>query len=448
MNVRRLPEGFRPKGRETALALNKLLPQQWYDLRAGFRRMRGANSCRSIAQTIKKTLWKRINIDTFAKAIARVEGNEKKKSKNAAVVAVLLAHYSCSLETAIATGAAAMKAEDRLGDGDTIEGQEDQALDSVVDPLSLSESAARFDHIMEHVCDDAHPQLQSAALISLIPFINMKGVGEGLEHPFRLAGVHAIVACIWSLSGRLADPSFAAAARPQFALVHQSALRALRFVHEHLGEIDLSGCNLAGAKLKGAQLLRANLSEANLVQGDLRGALLAHANLRGTDLSCADLANSTLCGADLEGANLSEAILTEAHLATANLNHTILAGAKLEGSTLVSPDGGFFFKANFSNAVLRGVDLSRACLGESDLTDADLYAVKLRNADLSKAQLVRTFLVDADLRGADLTGADLRDADLRDADLSDAIGLTRTMLDSTESHKGTHVSYPPAGRSP
>jgi hypothetical protein len=68
-------------------------------------------------------------------------------------------------------------------------------------------------------------------------------------------------------------------------------------------------------------------------------------------------------------------------------------------------------RADLSDAVLRGADLS----------DADLSDAVLRGADLSGAVLRGAVLRGADLSGADLRGADLSGAVLRGADLSGAV---------------------------
>jgi len=69
---------------------------------------------------------------------------------------------------------------------------------------------------------------------------------------------------------------------------------------------------------------------------------------------------------------------------------------------------------------LRGVDLSRANLRNTDFLGTRLDGARLRDADLSYADLRRTRLDGADLRGAVLTGATLQAAVLTRADLEGA----------------------------
>lgn len=69
---------------------------------------------------------------------------------------------------------------------------------------------------------------------------------------------------------------------------------------------------------------------------------------------------------------------------------------------------------------LRGVDLSRANLRNTDFLETRLDGARLSDADLSYADLRRSRLDDADLRGAVLTGATLQAAVLARANLEGA----------------------------
>jgi hypothetical protein len=79
-------------------------------------------------------------------------------------------------------------------------------------------------------------------------------------------------------------------------------------------------------------------------------------------------------------------------------------------------EGKFYgVKADLSNAVLSGANLSSVNLRGAVLRGANLMDANLRGADLVGADLR-----DAYLNGADLSGADLRDAVLRGANLGGA----------------------------
>ena len=80
-------------------------------------------------------------------------------------------------------------------------------------------------------------------------------------------------------------------------------------------------------------------------------------------------------------------------------------------------------------SILRGANLSNACLYLTDLFSANLSNADLRSADLRKA-----FLQTANLHNANLSDADLRSADLRRSDLSSA-NLSNADLRNTDLRK-------------
>ncbi|AGY58263.1 pentapeptide repeat-containing protein [Gloeobacter kilaueensis] len=123
-----------------------------------------------------------------------------------------------------------------------------------------------------------------------------------------------------------------------------------------------------------------------------------------------DLAAAILQGVNLYYADLGEADLNGANLGGANLGGANLGGASLNGANLSG--------ANLGGADLRGADLSEADLSWADLNWADLSGANLGRADLSGSNLNW-----ADLRGAYLGGTDLSKADLREASLSGAAYL-------------------------
>ncbi len=97
------------------------------------------------------------------------------------------------------------------------------------------------------------------------------------------------------------------------------------------------------------------------------------------------------CRADLTLADLTHVVLAFRNLARANLWYAVL------GKVLQS--------ANFSGAILYGVDLTHAKLVGAKLIGADLDHAKLMHAELGEADLTCARLVRADLTEADLTAA-------------------------------------------
>jgi len=133
-----------------------------------------------------------------------------------------------------------------------------------------------------------------------------------------------------------------------------------------------------------------------------------------------DFSEANLRGADLSWTNLSEANLRGADLSWTNLYRADLSGANLREANLSEVD--------LSWADLFGANLRGASLSEADLYLADLSWANLREANLSGANLSGANLSGANLSGANLSGANLSGANLREANLSGA-DLRGTCLD-------------------
>ncbi len=115
-----------------------------------------------------------------------------------------------------------------------------------------------------------------------------------------------------------------------------------------------------------------------------------------------------------ERANLSEAILYGADLSRANLSRANLSRANLNGAKLIEAKLG----ADLSEALRYGAKLIGADLSETNLSGAYLNQANLRGANLSLANLGRANLSLANLSEANLYGAYLNQANLRGANLS------------------------------
>lgn len=111
---------------------------------------------------------------------------------------------------------------------------------------------------------------------------------------------------------------------------------------------------------------------------------------------------------NLENADLSRACLFQIELNQANLQG-----------------------CNFSRAQLRRAELMEANLSGANLSGTDLCRANLSRANLRNACLVGANLSDALLMGADLRGADLRNANLSHANLQNAIFAQTLMPDGS-----------------
>jgi uncharacterized protein YjbI with pentapeptide repeats len=154
------------------------------------------------------------------------------------------------------------------------------------------------------------------------------------------------------------------------------------------------------------------------------------------DLYRANLSGHLLTGLDLSRANLGEANLSNTVGTKANLSGAFLVAANLSRAYLIN--------FNLTGADLRGATLSDANLLGSRLGNANLAAARLSRAilfgaNLSAANLIGADLIGAKLMFADLSGADLSGADLSDADLSDAKNLSQTQLDEACGNANTKL---------
>lgn len=178
-------------------------------------------------------------------------------------------------------------------------------------------------------------------------------------------------------------------------------------------EFDLSGVNLKGVHL-GATIMKGFVGFAvgvNLNKGDEEEGESIHVPSK-TSPSMVIEAGGYLPGANFNKVNLQNAILSNANLDGSDLRNADLRGADLRES---------FLRADLSKADLRGANIRNA-----NLNMARLCKANLSGAFLSGATCLNVDFSQAVLRGTDLTQADLRDAIFADefgnsADLSSAI---------------------------
>ena len=134
-----------------------------------------------------------------------------------------------------------------------------------------------------------------------------------------------------------------------------------------------------------------------------------------------------LARADLSGSDLSNIAVIGADISQIKLISATLSGALLRKVDLRMAD---LSQANLSHIDLNEVDLFQAILKETVISDALLYEVNLRGANLIGANISKTKFIQVNLSYANLGGADLSKTDLSNADLSMA-NLSGAILDSS-----------------
>lgn len=186
-------------------------------------------------------------------------------------------------------------------------------------------------------------------------------------------------------------------------------------------------------------LRSADLSDVFIDGGDFNGTDFSYANLqktrfnghcyfKGTNFNSANLSNASLRGhnfnnvdfihANLKGADFSEAMFIEgANFRIADFSEAILV--KTQFCFFDSEVGNFqnakFHKANLTEVIIHGSDLTSAQFHYAILKGANLMNSNLNNVELLSADLEGATLADADLKYCDMTGAKLTGVDFSGA---------------------------------
>jgi uncharacterized protein YjbI with pentapeptide repeats len=227
-----------------------------------------------------------------------------------------------------------------------------------------------------------------------------------------------------------------------------------------------TGCNLQGANLAGfdAGGVAVALSGADLTGADMTGAQIPGANLTGAMLRQANLSMANLKGATMTGAMLGE---TRDGTGKLTLGAAILDGAwmedvRLDGKadlTAVRARGAYFYSgaaaaatvagamlanADFTGAVLKGLNMREATIAGATFHQADLTKAILASVVASDASAGSVDFTEASLQGADLTGTDYDRADFTGAVLNTArvSAVVRMVLEAGFDATGKRVYVP------
>jgi len=138
------------------------------------------------------------------------------------------------------------------------------------------------------------------------------------------------------------------------------------------------------------------------------------------DLSSADFSKALIGGLDLPNADLSSTNLIRANLIGAKLTKANLSNAMLFGANLAS--------ANLTGANLKNTTISIKNYGKHEPIITNLYNANLTDANLSDAHLNYADLGHTKLTGADLTGADLLGAKITDRQQAEVRSLKGARL--------------------
>ncbi len=186
-------------------------------------------------------------------------------------------------------------------------------------------------------------------------------------------------------------------------------------------ECDLSRRIMPGMSLKGANFAGSDFSHSNLA-----GANFSKANLDHTSFY-----KAYLMGVKGDKVNMNRAVLRSSTLSDVNLVSSNFILADLHKADLT---GGNFTNSNFTKARLKSTDAMGAIFVNANFTKAKLDRGDFTGSDFSGAKFIGTKFGDAEVKDANFAGADFSGAEM--AELS---GLTQSQLDSACGSKETQL---------
>ncbi|TAE60238.1 MAG: hypothetical protein EAZ76_10735 [Nostocales cyanobacterium] len=122
---------------------------------------------------------------------------------------------------------------------------------------------------------------------------------------------------------------------------------------------------------------------------------------------------------DFRGANFAEANLSGIKLTRVNFSEANFSVANMSGITLVDSNLSYarLNVARLSGATLAGSILNNCSFNVANLMRADMSRTQLRNCSFIRAELIRTDFSRADMSETNLNSADLREANLQQTNL-------------------------------
>ena len=168
-------------------------------------------------------------------------------------------------------------------------------------------------------------------------------------------------------------------------------LRAIDLHNRDLRKTLLETANLDGAVFTGAKADGIVLAGASLHRASLAGASLIGANLATVDAETADFSGTDLTRAGIMKANFGSARFQDAFIAECQAYETIFTRSRNSG---MHCERGVFINADFTEAVLDGVEFVETILMTSIF----------RNASIRNARFKNCIFIDPVMDGADLEG--------------------------------------------
>lgn len=174
--------------------------------------------------------------------------------------------------------------------------------------------------------------------------------------------------------------------------------------HEHYIKQDSYGWEVSNP----------DMSYLNLNGVIIRGVDLTDCDANDTQFKCSNCHRTIFIGGNCERCDFTDAVMTKALLDFGWFRKAVFKSADLKG---VKARKANFEKADFTNADLRWSECNNTTFAGARLKGADLSMSMLDNADFSGADLTGACFNHASLKGAIFEGAIIKDAKFIEADL-------------------------------
>jgi uncharacterized protein YjbI with pentapeptide repeats/TolA-binding protein len=210
----------------------------------------------------------------------------------------------------------------------------------------------------------------------------------------------------------------------------------------------MKGAFLIDKNLRRVVLKNEDFTEARLIAVNLRKAMLDGSVLKRTSLLRVNMDNASLAGCDLQNAELYGVSMRSVDLRKTNLSDARFSGVNLEEADLSdsSAFGTSFMGVNMRSVYMNNINAQGANFSGGDLSEAMMKKANFRGVNFSGADLSAANLANAIVDGADFSGADLSDAIVKGVDFSKAkvegalffhaLGLRKEQIHYIEANSG------------
>ncbi|WP_170179645.1 pentapeptide repeat-containing protein [Parashewanella spongiae] len=248
------------------------------------------------------------------------------------------------------------------------------------DPVALFKT---FVELRLYASKDFYPCFQLKIINGLVEFefVYSKYLLPSSEIPYKKIRLEDIDLSSWELTGIDLSEAY---------LTRANLSRCV------LGNMSLTNCCLFKANCCGMNAHRVSMQCTLLVQADLREAVFSNINarnviLRGANCSAMQMQDVSMVGARLSNTVINDANLLRVDMSNAQANQSPLHCLRTK-----------FIDCELNSAQLPSADLSHSCLAKCRLEKASLVGARMRGINLERAWLKETEMINVDLKWANL----------------------------------------------